>query len=121
MLVIIYPTGTKRSIHLNHFIVEAEKADPDCRVITTDEFVKTHLDTWPSDTVFIIRVGSHYINDILPTLTKIWHDGKYTVFPNVPAIKNCVRKSYGSWTSVNSENWLRISSSVCPQRSTSHC
>jgi glutathione synthase/RimK-type ligase-like ATP-grasp enzyme len=94
MLVIIYPTGTKRSIHLNHFIVEAEKADPDCRVITTDEFVKTHLDTWPSDTVFIIRVGSHYINDILPTLTKMWHDGKYTVFPNVPAIKNCVRKSY---------------------------
>ena len=55
MIVIIYPTGTKRSIHLNHFIVEAEKADPDCKVITTDEFNNTYYTEWPNNTKFVIR------------------------------------------------------------------
>lgn len=92
MLVIIYPTGTKRSIHLNHFVVEAEKADPDTQFVTTKEFLEKHLDEWPKDAIFVVRVGAYSVQEILPVLTKVWHEGKYSVFPNVPAIKNCLRK-----------------------------
>lgn len=102
MLVIIYPTGTKRSIHLNHFIVEAEKADPDCKVITTDEFKNTHYKEWPNDTKFIIRVGSQYIQEILPILNVMWHNGLYTIFPNLPSIKKCLKK--GIFSEICREN-----------------
>ena len=89
MLVIIYPTGTKRSIHLNHFVVEAEKADPDTIFITTQEFLDKPIDEWPLDTKFVVRVGAYSVQEILNALTKAWALG-YSIFPNVPAIKNCL-------------------------------
>ena len=92
MLVIIYPTGTKRSIHLNHFVVEAEKADPDTIFITTQEFLEKPIDEWPLDTKFVVRVGAYSVQEILNALTKAWALG-YCIFPNVPAIKNCLRKA----------------------------
>jgi glutathione synthase/RimK-type ligase-like ATP-grasp enzyme len=92
MIVIIYPTGTKRSVHLNHFVVEAEKADPECKVISSEEFSLTPIDKWPDNTKFIVRVGSHYIKEVLPVLRQLWHKGMYTIFPNVPAIKTCSNK-----------------------------
>ena len=92
MLVIIYPTGTKRSIHLNHFVVEAEKADPDTIFITTQEFLDKPIDEWPLDTKFVVRVGAYSVQEILNALTKAWALG-YSIFPNVPAIKNCLRKA----------------------------
>ena len=92
MIVIIYPTGTKRSIHLNHFIVEAEKADPNTLLITTEEFLEKPIEEWSLDTKFVVRVGAYSVQEILNKLTKLWVLG-YSIFPNVPAIKNCLRKS----------------------------
>ena len=91
MLVIIYPTGTKRSIHLNHFVVEAEKADPETIFVTAQEFLEKRLDEWPKDAIFVLRVGAYSVQEILPTLTNMWNKG-FNIFPNVPAIKNCLRK-----------------------------
>ena len=109
MIVIIYPTGTKRSIHLNHFIVEAEKADPECKVITTDEFNNTYYKEWPNNTKFVIRVGSQYIHEIMPTLNIMWHKG-FTIFPNVLAIKHCLKK--GGFSDLCKQNDIKIPKSI---------
>jgi len=93
MLVIIYPTGTKRSVHLNSYIAEAEKIFPNCKVINTEEFLEKHYLDWPKNTIFVVRLGSQLVHSIMPVLSKIWHSGHYHVFPNVPALKNCANKS----------------------------
>lgn len=91
MLVIIYPTGTKRTIHINHFAAEAELADPDTIFITAGEFANTPMSHWALDTIFVVRAGAYSIQEILPKLEQ-YYDKGYTIFPNVPAIKNCLNK-----------------------------
>ena len=91
MIVIIYPTGTKRSIHLNHFASEAELADVDVKYITTEQFLSIPITQWEPDTIFLIRVGASSIIEILHLLKQYYSKG-FTIFPNYPAIKNCLDK-----------------------------
>jgi len=92
MLVIIYPTGTKRTIHINHFAAEAELLDPNTIFITTEEFRKKPISDWPMDSKFVVRAGAYSIKEIYPLLNLLYHKG-YTVFPSIPSIKNCLDKS----------------------------
>ena len=91
MIVVIYPTGTKRSIHMNHFASEAELADADVKFITTEQFLSIPMLQWEPDTIFLIRVGATTITEILHVLEQYYSKG-YTIFPNFPAIKNCLKK-----------------------------
>ena len=91
MIVVIYPTGTKRSIHMNHFASEAELADADVKYITTEQFLSIPMPQWEPDTIFLIRVGATTITEILHVLEQYYSKG-FTIFPNFPAIKNCLKK-----------------------------
>ena len=91
MIVVIYPTGTKRSIHMNHFASEAELIDADIKFITTEQFLSIPMLQWEPDTIFLIRVGATTITEILHVLEQYYSKG-YTIFPNFPAIKNCLKK-----------------------------
>ena len=91
MIVVIYPTGTKRSIHMNHLASEAELIDADIKFITTEQFLSIPMLQWEPDTIFLIRVGATTITEILHVLEQYYSKG-YTIFPNFPAIKNCLKK-----------------------------
>ena len=91
MIVVIYPTGTQRSIHTRHFAAEAELIDADIKFITTEQFLSIPMPQWEPDTIFLIRVGAVDVMEILHVLEQYYSKG-YTIFPNVPAIKNCLKK-----------------------------
>ena len=91
MIVVIYPTGTQRSIHTRHFAAEAELIDADIKFITTEQFLSISMSQWEPDTIFLIRVGAVDVMEILHVLEQYYSKG-YTIFPNVPAIKNCLKK-----------------------------
>ena len=80
MIVVIYPTGTKRSIHMNHFASEAELADADVKYITTEQFLSIPMPQWEPDTIFLIRVGATTITEILHVLEQYYSNWKHFPF-----------------------------------------
>ena len=91
MIVVIYPTGTQRSVHTRHFAAEAELIDADIKFINTKQFLSIPMPQWEPDTIFLIRVGAVDVVEILHVLHQYYSKG-YTIFPNVPAIKHCLEK-----------------------------